>query len=241
MKLVYCFLLLIAPLAVFSQDTTVAKPAQDTAVTKQPVPAPAPAPPKKPPHSIGLGIEVGLNFTNVTGTSSISNSSETGYLVGLFLDPQSTSLLGSRTEIVYSHQAYSFASGTTTGTNYLNYIMLAQLLAINITHYVQIQVGTQFGYLLNAKSDSTNKVSTGYAPADELLDYYNRFIFGFSGGLEVRPFKGLLVGARYNLSLTNLYKIPSNINGGDVPSFLPSASDVNFKNNLLQIYLGYRF
>jgi hypothetical protein len=243
MKPVYYFFLLMAPLEVFSQDSTVAKPpAQDTV---KPVsvsaPAPAPAPPKKPPRSLGLGIKVGLNFTNVTGTSSISNSSETGYQVGLFLDPKSNSLLGSRTELVYSHQAYSFSSGTTTGTNYLNYIMLAQLMAINITHFVQIQIGTQIAYLLNAKSDS-NKASTGYAQADQLIDYYNRFDFGFSGGLEVRPFMGFLIGARYNLSLTNLYKIPTSIpSGTEPPSFIPSAGDVNFKNNLLQIYLGYRF
>jgi len=239
MKLVYYFLLLIGPLTAFSQDSAMTKtPAQDSAAAKQP--APPPPPPKKPPHSLGLGIKVGLNFTNVTGTSSISNSSETGYQVGLFLDPHSSSLLGSRTELVYSHQAYSFSSGTTTGTNYLNYIMLAQLMAINITHFVQIQIGTQIAYLLNAKSDS-NKASTGYAQADQILDYYNRFDFGFSGGLEVRPFMGFLVGARYNLSLTNLYKIPTSTNGTEPPSFIPSAGDVNFKNNLLQIYLGYRF
>ncbi len=39
-------------------------------------------------------------------------------------------------------------------------------------------------------------------------------IFGFSGGLEVRPFKGILVGARYNFSLTNLYKIPTTTGNG---------------------------
>lgn len=196
---------------------------------------------QKPHNSIGFGIKAGLNFTNVTSASSISNSSETGYHVGLFLDPTSHSILGSRTELLYSHQAYSFSSGTTTGTNYLDYIMLAQLMVINITHFVQIQVGSQVGYLLSAKSDS-NKVSTGYAQADALLSYYNRFIFGFSGGVEVRPFMGIIVGARYNLSLTNLYKIPDvNSSSQPPPSFIPSTNDVNFKNNLIMVYVGYRF
>jgi hypothetical protein len=159
----------------------------------------------------------------------------------LFLDPSSKSILGSRTELLYSHQAYNFANGNTTGTNYLDYIMLAQLMVINITHFFQIQVGTQIGYLLSAKTDS-NKVSTGYAQADAALSYYNRFIFGFSGGLEVRPFMGIIAGARYNLSLTNLYKIPDvNSSSQTPPSFIPSTSDVNFKNNLIQVYVGYRF
>jgi Outer membrane protein beta-barrel domain len=245
MKLVYCFLLLVAPMAAFSQDSAATKTSgQDSMAAKQPVPAPAPAPapapPKKPHHSLGLGIMAGLNFTNITGTSDISNSSETGFLVGVFLDPKSSSLLGSRTELVYSHQAYNFSTGTTTGTNYLNYLMLAQLMSINITHFFQIQIGTQMGYLLNAKSDS-NKTSTGYAQADQILDYYNRFIFGFSGGLEVRPFMGIIVGARYNLSLTNLYKVPTYTPGSEPPSFIPTAGDINFKNNLIQVYVGYRF
>ena len=250
MKQFFCLLLILSPACVFCQQDSVsansakqqdsvsansAKHQQDSVSatsSKQKTE-------KKPHHSLGLGIKAGLNFTNITSASSISNSSETGYQVGLFLDPSSSSILGSRTELLYSHQAYNFSTGTTTGKNYLDYIMLAQLMAINITHFVQIQIGTQIGYLLSAKSDS-NKVSTGNAQADKALDYYNRVDFGFSGGLEVRPFMGIIVGARYNLSVTNLYKIPDNTSQTP-PSFVPSTSDLNFKNNLVQVYVGYRF
>ncbi len=241
MKQFYCLLLILFPACVFSQqDSVSANTAKQhdsvsTNSTKQKTEQ------KPPHHSLGLGIKAGLNFTNITSASSISNSSETGYQVGLFLDPSSNSILGSRTELLYSHQAYNYATGSTTGKNYLDYIMLAQLMAINITHFVQIQIGTQIGYLLSAKSDS-NKVSTGYAQADAALDYYNRIDFGFSGGLEVRPFMGIIVGARYNFSITNLYKIPDVNNTSQTPpSFIPSTSDLNFKNNLVQVYLGYRF
>jgi len=246
MKLIYYFLLLISPVMVFSQQDSVASktthPDSVAAKTTTPEASKSTRAEKKPAHSLGLGIKVGLNFTNITSASDVSNSSETGYQVGLFLDPSTKSILGSRTELVYSHQAYNWSTGQTTGKTYLNYLMLAQLMAINITHFVQIQVGTQFGYLLNAKTDS-NKTSTGYAQADQLLDYYNRFDFGFSGGIEVRPFMGILVGARYNFSLTNLYKIPTDMGSSSTepPSFIPNTSDLNFKNNLLQIYVGYRF
>jgi hypothetical protein len=101
-------------------------------------------------------------------------------------------------------------------------------------------LGTQIAYLINAKVDSTAP-STGIPQADQLLNYYNRVDFGFSGGVEVRPFMGILVGVRYNLSLTNLYKMPDYSSGQLPPSFIPTTSDINFKNNLLQIYAGYRF
>jgi hypothetical protein len=229
MKHLFSFLLIILPAVAFCQ--------QDSTSTNNSNPKPA----KKPHNSIGLGLKAGLNFTNITSTSSISNSSETGYQIGLFLDPSSKSILGSRTELLFSHQGYNYATGLTTGKVYLDYIMLAQLMVINITHFVQIQIGTQIAYLTNAKSDSSQQ-TTGNASADALLNYYNRFDFGFSGGLEVRPFMGIIVGARYNISLTNLYKIPTSTSSGtEPPSYIPSTSDINFKNNLLQIYVGYRF
>jgi hypothetical protein len=228
MKPIYYFLLMMFPVFAFSQQDSTST---NTTKNKQQ---------KKSGSSLGLGIKVGLNFTNITSASSISNSSETGYQVGLFLDPTSHSILGSRTELVYSRQAYNYATGTTTGKTYLDYIMLAQLAVINITHFVQIQIGSQIAYLVSAKTDSS-KQSTGNASADALLNYYNRIDFGFSGGLEVRPFMGMLVGVRYNLSLTNLYQIPTSTSSQPPPSYIPSSSDINFKNNLLQIYVGYRF
>src|ERR1700681_2938079 len=156
MKHVYCLLLIILPVYVFSQ--------QDSASTK----AQKNKHEKNSGSSLGIGIKAGLNFTNITSASNVNNSSETGYQVGLFLDPKSKSILGSRTEVVYSHQAYNYSTGTTTGTVYLNYLMLAQLMAINITHFVQIQIGSQIAYLMNAKSDSSGQ-STGNAYADKFL------------------------------------------------------------------------
>jgi hypothetical protein len=120
--------------------------------------------------------------------------------------------------------------------------MLAQLMRINITHFVQIMLGSQIAYLINAKVDSTSSYGGILPPqATKALDYYNRLDFGLSGGIEVRPFMGILVGVRYNLSLTNLYKVPDYSSGQVPPSFFPTTSDINFKNNLLQIYAGYRF
>jgi hypothetical protein len=227
MKTLFALLLAVLPFLAFSQNDS----------TKNSGGSPA----KKEHNSIGIGIKAGLNFTNITNASQISNSSETGYQVGLFLDPTTKSIIGSRTELVFSHQGYNYSTGQTTGKVFLDYIMLAQLMSINITHFFQIQIGTQIAYLLNAKADSTSQ-SVGNAYADQLLNYYNRVDFGFSGGLEVRPFIGFLVGARYNLSVTNLYKIPTNIDpNAPPPSFIPTTNDVNFKNNLIQIYVGYRF
>ena len=103
----------------------------------------------------------------------------------------------------------------------------------------------QFGYLMNATADSANKSNSGMTgPLNSALSYYNRFNYSLGGGVEVHPYKGVLVGARMNVSLTDLYKIPDVTTATALttmqtqPSFMP---EVNIKSNLFQIYMGWTF
>jgi hypothetical protein len=108
-------------------------------------------------------------------------------------------------------------------------------MSINITKYVSLQIGAQMAFLLNAKADSSAP-STGNPQADRIMDFYNRFDYGAAGGVEIHPFKGILLGARMNISFGNVYKDPSTTGGQ--PNFFPS---VDAKNNVVQIFAGYRF
>lgn len=183
---------------------------------------------------MGIGLKAGVNFANVTNASSINNSSRSGFHVGAFLAPSSKSIIGSRTELIFSRQGYNYKSGSNTGNVNLDYIVLPQFMAINITKYVQIQLGGQMAYLLNAKVDSMNN---GSSTGNSILDFYNRFDYGFGGGVEIHPVSGLLIGARINFSLGNLYN--SDVySSGTQPSFVPN---VDVKNNLFQVFAGWRF
>ena len=189
-----------------------------------------------------LGIKAGLNFTDVTNVSSVNNQSSSGFNVGIFYATPYKNILGSKTELVFSRQGYNYETGTVSGKANLDYIMLPTYMCINITKYFQIQLGMQFGYLMSANVDSTNKNSAGLpGSVSSALSYYNRFSYSIGGGVEVHPYKGLLVGARMNVGLTNLYKVPdasSMASMTTTPSFMP---EVNMKSNLLQIYLGWKF
>src|SRR5688572_2643824 len=98
-----------------------------------------------------IGAKVGLNFANVTNASSINSETRTGYHLGVFLAGSSKTILSSRTEILYSRQGYNFSTNENTGVVDLSYLMLPQFMAINITKFVQLQLGGQIAYLLNAK------------------------------------------------------------------------------------------
>lgn len=97
---------------------------------------------------MGIGLKAGFNFSDVTKASSINSSNQSGFMAGIFLAPANKSILSSRTELIYSKQGYSFNSDTKTGKVNLDYIILPQLMGINITKFVQIQVGMQMAYLL---------------------------------------------------------------------------------------------
>ena len=180
-----------------------------------------------------FGIKAGLNFSNVTNTSEITNSNETGYNVGIFLEPKSKSILSSKTELIFSKQGYNYSTSSVTGKADLMYIMLPTYMCINITRFFQIHVGAQMAYMINAKADSTTTTGTSL-PFSNPLQYYNRFDYGLGGGVEVHPFKGLLIGARVNISLAKLY---SDAAKGQIPSL----SSVDVKQNLLQLYAGWHF
>jgi hypothetical protein len=194
---------------------------------------------KEKASSIGLGLKVGYNFAKVTGASSIGASKTNGFNIGAFFSPGTSKGFGYRSEIVYSKQGYNFADGSTTGSVNLDYILLPQLTTFNITKFVQLQIGAQIAFLINAKADSS--VNNGPSdPFSQVMDYYNKFDYGFAGGVEIHPFKGLLIGARLNISLANASKDPSSFPGG-LPVFIPNTSDVNLKNNVLQLYAGWTF
>lgn len=185
-----------------------------------------------------IGIKAGINFANVTKTSDINNSSRSGFHGGVFMAPPSKGVMGFRTELLFSQQGYNYETGTNTGKVNLNYIVLPQYMTINITKIFQIQLGGQFAFLINAKADSSNSTGSGNNPYGELMDYYNTFDYGYGGGIEVHPIKGLLVGARFNISLSRLYKDIETSSPGTPPSFIP---DVDVKNNLFQVFAGWKF
>ena len=146
-----------------------------------------------------LGLKGGCNWSYATGTADgISINSKTGFMVGAFYAPTSNGR-GFRSEIVFSRQGYSFDNGGANTVVLNDYIYLPQLATFTVAKFLQIQAGAQIGFLLNSKLTKGSKDST-------VTGLMNRVGYGFAGGVEVYPFKGLLIGGRYNLGLGKLYK-----------------------------------
>ena len=178
---------------------------------------------------LGIGIKAGVNFSNVTKASEVLADNRAGYMIGGYISPKAKKTLGYRSELILSRQGYDFKTGTDTGNVDLDYLLLPQLITLNFSRYVQLHIGPQIAFLLNAKVDSS---SGSGGNNGSLLDYFNRFDYGLAAGGEIFPFKGMFVGARINVSFNNLTQ------GGTRPNFIP---DVDAKNNVVQVYAGWRF
>jgi hypothetical protein len=184
-----------------------------------------------------LGLKGGYNWSYITGSAEgFNKDNKSGFMIGAFFAPVSKGR-GFRTEIVFSRQGYSFENNG-QNTDVLNdYIYLPQLGTFGIGKFLQFQLGAQIGYLLNSKLTKGGKDST-------ITDLVKRLDYGFAGGLEVYPFKGLLLGGRYNLGLGKLYKHYEDQLNNQNPRPYPLPFDptkTNFKNGVVQFYLGYRF
>lgn len=177
------------------------------------------------------GVKAGLNLANVTEASSINTNLYTGYFIGGYIAPKQKKVVGYRSELVLSRQGYDYKTNTNTGNVNLDYLLLPQLMVLKFSKKFQVQIGGQIAFLLNAGVDSTGGGGNG-----SLFDYFKRFDYGAVGGFEVSPFSGFFIGSRLNVSLHNIGKeLPV---GGNNPSFVPKDL---IRNNVLQIYVGWRF
>ena len=180
-----------------------------------------------------IGIKAGFNYAKVSKASDINSSSKSGYHAGFFLAPVSKQITSSRTEILFSRQGYNYKTSTNTGEVNLDYIQAGQLMSINLTRYLSLMFGAQTAYLISAKVDSSNGGNNSGNYAGNMMDLYNRLDYGYAVGVEVHPISGLIIGARYNVSLGKIYE---DVQTGQRPSF--TSEDA--KNNVIQLSVGWR-
>lgn len=178
-----------------------------------------------------IGIKAGANFAKVSKASEINSSTRSGFHVGLLFAPPSKKIISSRTELIFSRQGYDYKSSSNTGKVDLDYIQMGQMMSINITKYVSLMLGAQTSYLISAQVDSSNGNNS---TENKMMGLMNRIDYGYAVGAEIHPFKGLLLGVRYNVSLAKIYKSMQSLQA-------PSFSTEDAKNNVIQISVGWRF
>lgn len=186
-----------------------------------------------------FGIKAGYNYYTLTNVASVNGTSNTGFHVGVFGVAVADRTITESGELLYSKVGYSYQSGSRIGKVTLHYISSMELANIKFGEQFALQVGAQLGYLLKATADSNKTAASSINPYNKTNDYYNRFDYGFAGGIEINPSAGFIIGARYTISINKINR--SLPNGSLIPPFMPAQPGTSLNNNLLLLYAGYRF
>ncbi|GAC1422359.1 MAG: hypothetical protein NVS1B13_11150 [Flavisolibacter sp.] len=192
----------------------------------------------KPPKNMktALGVKAGYVWSYATADQAgVNLNSKSGYMLGVFLSPPRTRVVGYRTEFVFSRQGYSYDDGGKNTSILNDYIYFPQLTTFSIGKVFQLQIGGQIGYLVNAKKTSATTDSS-------VANLMNRLDYGFAAGFELNPVGGLIIGSRYNLGLGKLYKQYQSSSSGGMPYPLPfNPQTTNLKNGTIHVYVGFTF
>jgi hypothetical protein len=192
-----------------------------------------------------LGLKAGYNYAYLAGSpvKNFDPRGHNGFMVAGFYSPRQHTGLGYRTELIFSRQGFSYDESGRMQNVSQDYIFMPHFTTISIGKFFQIQIGAQAGYLLSAKKKPDDG-STSSTQTD-VTKYMDRFDYGLAGGVEICPVAGLLLGARYNLSLGNPYKQDYSTAGtGGIPMPYPfpfDPSQIKDKNAVVQLFVGYKF
>lgn len=167
-----------------------------------------------------FGPKFGFNIASI---SDGLNKSKFSFQLGAFAEFKFNDLFGLQTELLYSRQGdmgKSHGDKMWWRVNYLNIPVLAKFY---VWEGISVDLGPQFGFALNGKS----KVKSGGTVVKTDADYLNTLDVSFAMGLSYDFDMGLVLSARYNLGLTNVFE--KDKFGG------------NNQNRVFQLSAGWKF
>lgn len=152
-------------------------------------------------QKFNFGGKAGANLTKITG-QAFKDGYDLGYHVGAFAEIDLTKNWGIQPEVLWNQTNTQRASGTNAVYNNfqqntqdikLNYLTIPVLLRYNVNSLLTLNVGPQFGILLNKDQTLWNNGKQAFKSGDLSL----------TGGATIN-LKMLRVYGRYNIGLNNL-------------------------------------
>lgn len=184
-------------------------------------------------ESLVFGVKGGINYSNVWDEQGqdFQADSKAGLAAGAFLAVPIGKYLGIQPELLYSQKGFQGA-GTLLGTPYsfsrtTNYLDIPIQVAFKPAPYITILGGPQYSYLMS-QTDRRTYGSNSVAQEQEFdNENIRKNILGFVIGVDVNVNHFVISGrSAWDFQTNN----------GDGTSSTP-----RYKNQWLQLTLGYRF
>jgi hypothetical protein len=151
-----------------------------------------------------LGIKGGATLNKLTG-KSFNEQFSFGYHIGGFAKIGLGKVIALQPELLFNQSNADTSSSFSSiykfnkvGQVHLNYLTIPLLLDINANKFVTLQVGPQYGILMNKSKTLAQNGSNAFKSGD----------FSMLGGLQLNIFH-LRIYGRYALGLNNLNDIDS--------------------------------
>lgn len=150
------------------------------------------------------GIKLGTNVNKITG-KSFKEQFTYGYHVGAFTEIKLSNKFYLQPEVIFNQinadtssdfkKLYNVTASTVSGIK-LNYLSIPILLQLKINKFLSINVGPQFGILINQNNSFLQNGKDAFKQGD----------FSMLGGVQLK-FAGIRVYGRYVVGLQNLNDI----------------------------------
>lgn|SRR5690606_2936146 len=174
-------------------------------------------------QEFSFGPKVGYNNAKLEGKSFREfhdNNSINGYHVGLFAEVRFNKF-AIQPEVYYSSEGgqwdTTIANANVSHDFNLDYVNVPLMFKVYLTNSLAIEAGPQAGFLTSSKMS--------FSDLDPDSPKFNDFNFSVNVGLSLNLPFSLMLSARYNAGLTEVIDHP----------------DVDWKNRVMQLSLGYKF
>jgi opacity protein-like surface antigen len=179
-------------------------------------------------QEVKFGAKVGLNSSVLTGDAEDFDS-KIGFNVGAFAEIGVSDKLIFQPELLFSTQGAKSGESGFNVTIKADYLNIPLMLKYGVTDKLFLEFGPQLGFLLSAKS----KIEATYSgetisEEEDIKDSFKSIDFGLNFGASFDVAENIMIGARYNLGLSNI------IDEED-------SGDDKVQNAVFSLSLGYRF
>jgi opacity protein-like surface antigen len=185
-------------------------------------------------QDVKFGAKAGLNLSNVSIEidGGMETDSKVGYNFGAFAEISLLEKLIFQPELLFSTQGFkvkqSIDEFSFEQTNKMNYLNVPLMFRYAVFNKFGLEVGPQVGFLLSANSEIKETFNGESETFDQdFKDSVKSIDFGLNFGASYDVSENIIIGARYNLGLSNI-----NNEDGD-------ANKIN--NTVFSFSLGYRF
>jgi len=157
-------------------------------------------------QSIDLGVKAWVNFSSIN-LDNVASSSITGFQAGVFAGIKFSDKLGVQADVLYSKQGAELTVSNVLQQIDLSYVNVPIVLKYYVFQGLNIQVGPQFGFVIN---DNIKEILAGQ------VDAKSADVSGVVGLGYDLPL-GLRVDARYNFGFSDVLDgiVPGETNKGD--------------------------